>query len=96
MIKITFEIPEEFIAKKADPAFAVNEIMEAKGASAIMQLFAMTAMKELDGLVKGGKTEYVISHDNVGEKIKPLYDHSIGDICMLAALSEPTGENDEK
>ena len=96
MIKITFEIPEEFIAKKAESAFTINEIKEEKGASAIKKLFTMMGMSALDGLIKGGKTEFVINHDNLDKKIKPVYDLSIGDVCMLAALSDSASEKGEK
>ena len=93
MIKITFEVSEDFIRENARPE-AVIANTESGGKKALKALFDAISLKYLEKQVDKGKTEFVVTTDKLDDKSKELYNNEIGTICILAAFSE-TDNKDE-
>lgn len=85
MIKITFEISEDFINEKAD----LDKLPERLTASNALELFkntvSFTFIKEA---IESGTTEFCVTPDKLDERSMEIYNQFIGDICALAAFSE--------
>lgn len=67
---------------------------EAKGSKAMKVLFDMIGFQQLKKQVDAGKTEFVVTPDKLDEKSQHIYNNELGEICMLAYLSE-TDKNKE-
>lgn len=85
MIKITFEISEDFINEKADK----YNLPERLTASSALELFknavCFTFIKEA---IESGTTEFCVTPDKLDETSKKIYNARIGEICALAVFSE--------
>lgn len=88
MIKIIFELSEEFIANNASEETIKAKMKEAEGAKAMKVLFDMIGFQQLKKEVDAGKTEFVVTPDKLDEKSQDIYNNELGEICMLAYLSE--------
>ena len=88
MIKITFEVSEDFIREKAQIESAISKMKEAKGVRAVKALFDMVGFKYLESQINKGKTEFVVTPDKLDAKAQELYSIEIGVICFLATISE--------
>ena len=95
MIKILFEVSEDFIRESASPETATAKRQAKGGKSAIKALFDMIGFKQLEKQIDEGKTEFVITPDKLDDKSKELYNNEIGEICMLAAFSETDNKKEE-
>ena len=93
MIKITFEVSEDFIRENAKPEKTIAKA-ESDGKKALKALFDTISFKQLEKQVDEGKTEFVVTTDKLDSKSKELYNNEIGTICILAAFSE-TDKKDE-
>lgn len=89
MIKITFEISEDFIAENANVGKALERMKNSEGGdNAISALFDITCFGMLKKEINKGKTEFVVTKDKLDDKSNELYDKTIAGICGLAAFSE--------
>ncbi|MCR5270536.1 MAG: hypothetical protein K6D91_05915 [Prevotella sp.] len=88
MIKILFEVSEDFIRESASPETATAKVKAGDGKNAIKALFDMIGFKQLKDQIDEGKTEFVVTPDKLDDKSKELYNNEIGEICLLAAFSE--------
>lgn len=85
MIKITFEISEDFINEKADQ----RNLPERLTASSALEFFKNTVcFTFIKKHIESGTTEFYVTPDKLDEKSMELYDKFIGGICALAAFSE--------
>lgn len=88
MIKITFEVNEDFIRENTSAEFMFSKVKEAKGEQAIKALCNMIGFRQLEQQIDMGKTEFVVTPDKLDAMSQKLYSNNIGDICLLAAFSE--------
>lgn len=93
MIKITFELSEDFIEKNSS-AERLSENMESdkNPLEAIKDFACFNTIKKQ---IEDGKTEFVVTPDKLDEKSMSIYNGYIGQICALAAFSE-TDKKEEK
>jgi len=87
MIKITFEVSEDFIRENTDPK-AIAAKLAHDGTRAMKIMLDMVGFGQLKKQVESGKTEFVVTPDKLDEKSQELYNNEIGEICLLAAFSE--------
>ena len=88
MVKIIFEVSEDFIKENIKEETLYAKMKKAEGASALKILFDMVGFKQLDKQVSQGKTEFLVTPDKLDDKSKDMYEQEIGTICVLAAFSE--------
>ena len=88
MIKIIFELSEEFIANNASEETIKAKMKEAEGTKATKVLFDTIGFQQLKKEVDAGKTEFVITQDKLDEKSQNIYNNELCEICILAFLSE--------
>ncbi len=48
----------------------------------------MIAFSEVTKEIDKGNTEFVVSRENLDEKIVELFDKTIGEICMMATMKK--------
>ena len=92
MIKITFEVDEDFIRENSDLENLIDKIKRQGGPEAMLSLAEALAFKELTRKIDAGKTEFVVTQESLDKKLKALYDHDIADICMMAAMCNGAAE----
>ena len=95
MIKITFEINEDFIRESAKPESLSAKIAEDGGKRGVKALFDMIGFGQLVKQMDKGKTEFVVNTDKLDDKSKELFNNEVGEICMLAAFSETDNQKKE-
>jgi len=97
MIKITFEISEDFIAENAKAANALEKMKNSEGGNKpFAALLDMICFGILKKEVDKGTTEFVVTKDKLDDKSKELYDKTIPEICGLAAFSENDMKKDDE
>ena len=96
MIKITFEISEDFIRESASPETATAKMKAADGNHAMKALFDMIGFTLLEQQIDNGKTEFVVTPEKLDDKSKELYNNEIGGICLLATFSETDNKKENK
>lgn len=94
MIKITFEVSEDFIRENANMDTTVSKLETTNGIDSVRVLFDTIAYKQLEEQIDNGKTEFVVSQDKLDNKSKVFYNMEIGSVCMLAAFSETDTKED--
>ena len=85
MIKITFEISEDFINEKADITNLPEGLTESSALKLFEDMVCFTFIKEA---IKSGTTEFYVTPDKLDEQSMKIYNLFIGEICALAAFSE--------
>lgn len=96
MIKITFELSEEFIAHNVSEETIEAKIKKAEGPQVIKVLVDMIGFHQLKKQVDAGKTDFVVTPDKLNEKSQHIYNNELGEICMLAFLSETDKKGESK
>ena len=92
MVKITFEVNEEYIRKKAD----IKSMLESDNgekASFPRMMIQMIAFAGLERELDNGKTEFIVKQDELDEKLAELFDKTSDEICILAHLSQKSDED---
>ena len=95
MIKILFEVSEDFIRESASTETATAKMKAEDGKRAMKALFDMIGFKQLEKQIDEGKTEFVVTPDKLDDKSKDLYNNEIGEICLLAVFSETDNKKEE-
>ena len=85
MIKITFEISEDFINEKADHTNLPERLTASNALELFKNTVCFTFIKEA---IESGTTEFCVTPDKLDERSMVIYNQFIGDICALAAFSE--------
>ena len=88
MVKIIFEVSEDFINESSNPVNATAKMKAAEGNRALKVLFDTIGFAQLKCQVEKGKKEFTVTPDKLDEKSTELYNNEIGEICLLAAFSE--------
>ena len=96
MVKVIFEISEDFIRESASPDTATAKMKAEDGKNAMKALFDMMGFMQLKRHIDEGKTEFVVTPDKLDDKTMELYNNELGEICLLAAFSETDKKSDEK
>lgn len=85
MVKITFEISEDFINEKTNLDNVFSKKDEYK-----FEVFAdYMVYTLLKSYVKEGITEFLVSPDDFKDKTLEIYNKYIPRVCSLAVLSKP-------
>ena len=88
MIKILFEVSEDFIRESASHKTATAKINAENDIRVTETLFDRMAFISLENLIDEGKTEFVVNPDKLEDESKELYNNAIEAICLLATFSE--------
>jgi hypothetical protein len=94
MIKITFEVSEDFIDKQLDPSYLAEVTSNGKidFARGIAMMLSCTVLKRQ---LKEGKTEFTVTPEKLDEKLIEVYKNAMPDIFTLAAFYETDKEEDK-
>ena len=95
MIKITFEINEDFIRESAKLESVLAKMAEDGGKRGVIALFNMIGFGQLVKQMDERKTEFVVNTDKLDDKLKELFNNEVGEICVLAAFSETDNQKKE-
>lgn len=93
MVKITFELTEEFINENAEFA-APKEGTDAK--DVLRRLGFSMCFNALKRHVDAGEKDFVVTTDKLDEKSKIMYDNAIDDVAALAAFSVDDKKKSDK
>lgn len=88
MIKIIFELSEEFINEQASAETVSARMAEDGGKHAMKVLIDMIGFKQIKKEIDKGTKEFVVTPDKLNEDSMKIYNGELGEICILAALSE--------
>lgn len=80
MVKITFEISEEYIREHAD----VDNVTTSFKDNVMMGMLNLLAFGGMEQELKNGKTEFVVKREAVDDRIVEMYDHGVAYACLLA------------
>lgn len=91
MIKIIFEISEDFVKTGADPQKVAEKNAEGGGkkSNPIKDLFNFMAFTLFEKEIDKGKKEFIVKKENLDGSSKDLYDNMIGEAMMVAVKSVP-------
>lgn len=92
MIKITFEVSDDFIKEKADIK-SLN--LESSSIEITKSLADVFSFRKLEELLHEGKTELLVTLDKLDDKSIEIYNGTIGQICALAVFSETDKKEDK-
>jgi len=96
MVKIIFEVSEDFINEQASEETISAKMKAAEGQEAFKVIIDMIGFKQLKKEVDKGTKEFVVTPDKLDEKSLKIYNGEIGEICVLAAFSETDNKPEEK
>ena len=89
MVKIIFEVSEDLINEKADVKNITSKVNDDTKASSVMSMMVdLIGFSHLKERVDKGETEFTVSPDNLDDKMKMIYENSVGTLCVLAVFSE--------
>ena len=87
MIKIIFEVSEDFIRENGDIEVAKQK-MESSKPEDMLKIFADSLVfSQIKDDMEEGKTEFIVNPDKLDEKSNELYDKFIGTACALSHFS---------
>ena len=92
MVKITFEVSEDFIRENAKKEVVTAKMKAAEGNKAMKVLFDLIAFGQMEKLIDEGKTEFTVTTDKLDEKSMDMWNNEIAEICLLGVLSEKDKE----
>lgn len=88
MVKITFEVSEDFIRERASIDSLIAKIDDKEGGhDAISCFIENVGFQSINQLVKEGNTEFTVNPDKLDEPSKKFFNIEIGKICLLTAFS---------
>ena len=87
MIKIIFEVSEDFIRENGDIEVA-RQKMESSKPEDMLKIFADSLVyNQIKDDLEKGKTEFIVTTDRIDGKSLKLYNNIIGTVCALAHFS---------
>ena len=92
MVKIIFEVSEDFIKQNADIKLMLEKTREGGQQEAVRGLMDVLCYSAFQNCIKDGKSEFVVSTDKLDGKSMEMYNIMIGNICALAAFAEHDGK----
>ena len=88
MVKFIFEVSEDFIHEKAGVE-SIEQTAGKDGGNVIKALVQLVAMGDIERKLKEGRTEFIISRDNLKDNdAAKLYDNTLCDVAFLAHFAE--------
>ena len=88
MVKITFEVSEDFIRERASIDSFIAKVDAKEGVHGAIACFVENVgFQSINQLVKEGNTEFTVNPDKLDKPSKELFDMEIGKICLLTAFS---------
>ena len=95
MIKFIIEVSEDYIRESADANKMLDNASQEVGQNAIAKLVNMFGYTEVVKKMDEGKTEFVITRDNIDPKMSELFGHTADNAALLAVMMQK-GEKPEK
>lgn len=95
MIKIIFELTDEFIADKANLASAAKRARDAEPEQEGSEMLSFIGASILTELIKKGETEFVVKEDELGVRGKGLLDQEAAALFALAYATSVKAETKE-
>lgn len=95
MIKFIIEVSEDYIRESADAKKILDDASLKDGQNAIAKLVNMFGYTDVIKKMDEGKTEFVITRDNIDPKVSELFDHTADNAALLAVMMQK-GEKPEK
>lgn len=87
MVRFIVEVSEEYIRKHADPEYISSKIEQDGGKAGLGALVDMIGFGKLKhDMDESGATDYLISENQVDDKINNIFDHTVGNLAALSAL----------
>jgi len=96
MIKITFEVSEDFIRENANPKLAIEKMKAAEGNKAMKVMCDLISFSQMENMIDKGKTEFIVTPDKLNEKSMQLWEIEIAEICLLGVFSESDKKEEGK
>lgn len=93
MVKIIFELENEFIANNANEENISAKMKAAEGNDFIKVLLETVAFTSLFKQVELGKTEFVVTPDKLDVDLLKTYNSSLPEICLLAVSSDKNNKD---
>lgn len=88
MVKITFEVSEDFIRERASIDSLIAKVDDKEGVhNAISSFVENIGFQSINQLVKEGNTEFTVNPDKLDKPSKEIFNIEIGKICLLTAFS---------
>ena len=95
MVKFIIEVSEDYIRESADAKKMLGNASQEGGQNAIAKLVNMFGYTEVVKKMDEGKTEFVITRDNIDPKVSEIFARAVGDAALLAVMMQK-GEKLEK
>lgn len=96
MVKFIIELSEDYISKNANAQEVLGKMdgnnEQGGGSHPLKKFFNLIAFTSIEKEVNNGKKEFVISRDSLDDKLKELFDISIGEFVMIASTNEKKEE----
>lgn len=96
MVKITFEVSEDFIRENASPKLATEKMKAAEGDNAVKVMFDLISFSQMENMIDKGKTEFIVTPDKLDETSMQLWETEIPEICLLGVFSESDKKEEGK
>lgn len=87
MVKFIFEVSEDLIHEKAGVE-SLEQTAGKDGGNAIKALVQLVAMADIEQKLKEGRTEFIISRDNLVDDAAKLYDDTLRNVAFLTHFAE--------
>lgn len=94
MIKITFEVDENFVKNRGNMPKDKESLLSQNPTDFLLSLFGMCACRLLEEKVQKGQTEFVVTPSALTDMGQKLYDRVIDEVCACA--TEIREDNDNK
>ena len=87
MVKFIFEVSEDLIHEKAQVE-NIEQTAGKDGGNAIKALVQLVSMADIERKLKEGRTEFIISRDNLKDDAAKLYDDTLCNVAFLTHFAE--------
>lgn len=96
MVKITFEVSEDFIRENANLKLVTEKMKAAGGDKTLKVMFDLISFSQMENMIDKGKTEFIVTPDKLDEKSMQLWKIEIAEICLLGVFSESDKKEEGK
>ena len=88
MVKFIIEVSEDYIRESADAKKMLGNASQEGGQNAIAKLVNMFGYTEVVKKMDEGKTEFVITRDNIDPKMSELFGQTADNAALLAVMMQ--------
>ena len=96
MIKITFEVSEDYIKTTGNAAKKnVDALLEQEPVDFLCSLFGVCACRNLEAKIQEGHTEFVVTPSALTDVGLKLYNQVLDEVCACATEIKEANDNKE-